>query len=343
MKFVVTITTDLGDAFLPDECYLFATAGTGGSATTTRLRWPANARALPVRLSVERPVPLQPLRISIHSQEKDLLTDLNANCLPDIVSVSSAEIAWPVHEVTAPRVERRFLLASAADLHVWEDTGDSIARHVWDGGLALMRALAALQHGGLDADDPALPAFGKELAKSLGATAEGSRLQVIELGAGCGMVGIALAQLFEAVSVLLTDLPNAMDLLRTNAHAASPAKESMVDVQVLDWDDESAPSEVVARAFDLVIISECTYNSDSIPSLVRVIAGLAEVSPNVLVLLSTKPRHDSEEVFFQLMIQAGMRQLDKLSMKLPSNRGTWRFSDHVDLYLFQSVQAKAAA
>lgn len=102
---------------------------------------------------------------------------------------------------------------------------------------------------------------------------------------------------------------------------AAPA----VDYENLDWEDGRralfAP-KILARAWDLVMLSDCTYNVDMLPVLVETLTEIhsAASSPpkDALpgdeaacssspprVMLATKPRHDSEKALFDLMAGAG--------------------------------------
>ncbi|KLU81976.1 hypothetical protein MAPG_01056 [Magnaporthiopsis poae ATCC 64411] len=160
------------------------------------------------------------------------------------------------------------------------------------------------------------------------------------------------------VSILMTDLPEARDravanisrydattatrrqrqqrLAEDEAAAAAAAEEEgggggidilqaapAVDYENLDWEDGRrglfAP-KILARAWDLVMLSDCTYNADMLPALVETLTEIhsAASSPahkheatcsghhhDPRVLLATKPRHDSEKALFDLMAGAG--------------------------------------
>ena len=71
------------------------------------------------------------------------------------------------------------------------------------------------------------------------------------------------------------------------------------------------------RGFALVIVSDCIYNADSCPDLVRTLSRVSSTSPGVMILVAVKRRHDSEEVFFDLMRNAQMQLLERATIGLP--------------------------
>lgn len=89
-------------------------------------------------------------------------------------------------------------------------------------------------------------------------------LNVLELGTGCGMVGIAIAQTVSDSKVLLTDLPEAREIVARNIDSAVKAPGASLAFMELDWDAE-LPGEVQSSSepLDLVLAADCTYNPDS--------------------------------------------------------------------------------
>lgn len=157
-------------------------------------------------------------------------------------------------------------------------------------------------------------------------------LHVVELGSGCGIVGISLAQTLPNCNVVLTDLPEVEDIVTQNISVSQPAPASRVTFCTLDWDDEDLPGEVTnGGAIDLVLVSDCTYNADSLPALVSVLDRLVRASPDVLILVALKRRHDSEEAFFDLMRGAGLCSLHRHCMRLPAQHG---LSDQIEIYCY---------
>jgi predicted nicotinamide N-methyase len=145
-----------------------------------------------------------------------------------------------------------------------------------------------------------------------------SPIQVVELGAGCGIVGIGLVQMLANCSVLLTDLAEVEDIITRNINASHPATMSSVKYRNLDWGNP--PDDLCSCPIELILVSDCTYNEDSLPVLVSALDRLVRTSPDAVILVALKRRHDSETKFFDLMASAGfMSEME--SMELPSQHG----------------------
>jgi len=145
-------------------------------------------------------------------------------------------------------------------------------------------------------------------------------LNILELGAGCGIVGLTFAHSFPNISTItLTDLPEASEILTRNLtrSSLSSSSKSTISHQVLDW-SQPLPSNISEKNWDLVLIADCTYNPDVVPDLVETLGRIREGSEEVMVLLAMKVRHESEMVFFELMSEAGwvVRERCKISMSM---------------------------
>jgi predicted nicotinamide N-methyase len=136
-------------------------------------------------------------------------------------------------------------------------------------------------------------------------------LKVLELGAGCGIVGITLSTLPNTAQLLLTDLPEATEILTQNLSFLP----SHISHEVLDW-SAPLPAHIAETGWDLIAISDCTYNPDVVPELVKTLGELAR-GKEVYVLLAMKVRHESELVFFELMEKVGFEVREKLKIDLP--------------------------
>ena len=170
---------------------------------------------------------------------------------------------------------------------------------------------------------------------------QAKRPRVIELGSGCGIVGIGLAQRLPRADFVLTDLPEAMEILEFNISKARPANSTTIRAETLNW-DEPLPRHLSEDAFNLILVSDCTYNSDSIPALVRTMSGFIARLPSALIIVAMKVRHSSEAVFFDLMEDERLAIEDNFAIPLPSH---WSPEDQeletVEVYVFKSARPTA--
>jgi hypothetical protein len=316
LKAVITLTTDLGESFHPEDADLVATiretAHDGEVYLRRRLQWPAGARAMPISLDISHIDVEWPA--CLHIGVKTAVVK-GPGFLPAIVDAWSGELDPTKGQLDSGwRVERRFVPLSERPITIIEDAGDSIARHLWDGSQALAQIIdetISLGHNSTQ-----IP-----LLEYVLVSATYRRLNVIELGCGCGTVGIALAQSIPDCDVLLTDLPEVDSLVAANIARLNPAINSKVSFHSLDW-MAPLPKDVVARNHDLIIVSECTYNTDTLQPLVDTLKALITRSPKAVIVVSTKTRHDSEAAFFDLMKAAEFTQDGSMRMLLPGVPGS---------------------
>ena len=162
--------------------------------------------------------------------------------------------------------------------------------------------------------------------------------KILELGSGCGIVGLQVAGLCSTSDVLLTDLPDAMDILNHNVQNAKIiSSRGRLATSILDW-EECLPRGVAKQRFDLVIVSDCTYNPDSAPGLVKTLSSVAEKSPDALIVVSLKVRHDSEAIFFDLMANAEFVEAEHTAIPLPDRcrSETGQDLEVVEVYMYRS-------
>ena len=163
------------------------------------------------------------------------------------------------------------------------------------------------------------------------------RTSVLELGAGCGIVGIALAQCFSNCVVQLTDMVESQDLLCKNLDQATPAPGSSLRCQVLEWNNGAGAITSLGGEVNLVVVSDCIYNADSCPDLVRTLSRISSGSPSVRILVAVKRRHESEDIFFDLMRDAEIQLLERTTIYLPHEISDLDVqSPKVELYLYGS-------
>lgn len=176
-----------------------------------------------------------------------------------------------------------------------------------------------------------LPALDKILSEA----SRGRQIHVLELGAGCGLAGVAFSKLIPHAQVRITDLQDAERLVKRNIAANKAAKRSNASFQVLDW-STALPQNIAKQRYDLILVADCIYNEDSIPALVKTLASLGASSPDVLIIVATKTRHTSEAMFFGLMESANFEMQAKTYILAPAGYTADDLADaeHVDLYEF---------
>ena len=163
-------------------------------------------------------------------------------------------------------------------------------------------------------------------------------LSILELGSGCGITGLHIADLCSRSTVLLTDLPDAIEILNRNVDFAQSVSSGVkLATAVLDW-DAPVPEMVATQRFDLVILSDCTYNSDSIPGLVKTLSSIAKSSPHTCIVISLKMRHDSEAILFDLMARADFIRAEHTAIPLPDRcrSKTGQDLEVVEIYIYRS-------
>ncbi len=162
-----------------------------------------------------------------------------------------------------------------------------------------------------------------------------SAFHVLELGAGCGIAGIALAQMMPDCSVFLTDLPEAQEMLQMNIDNAQLSHGSSAHLGLLEWGTE-LPSELLADKIDLVLISDCTYNADSCYALVDTLSRITQHSPEVQILVALKRRHDAEALFEYIMDSNGINAIECTKLTVPHRAsGADTRMPVIEMYLYE--------
>ena len=189
-----------------------------------------------------------------------------------------------------------------------------------DAGLVLSAYLSTILSGKQSSKAlPKLPSLEIILSKP--------DLNVLELGAGCGIVGITLFQLLPGISkMILTDLPEATSILTHNISLCSPAPQH----SVLDW-SQPLPASIASTRWNLILIADCTYNPDVVPDLVQTLGRLADGNQGLRVLLAMKVRHASEAIFFTLMEEGGWVIRESIKLPLPVLGGE---EEEIEIFVF---------
>lgn len=300
LKAVVTVTTDLGETFHPENLDLVATirdtASDGDVYLRRKVHCPAYSRAVPISFSLSRNDVDWPACLHVSARPS---ASRSTGFLLPVVDIWSFPLnPTKGHFDSGHRVERRFTAANERSISLIEEVGDSIARHLWDGS----QVLAQLIDETISMHSSATP---MPLLEYVLVSATYRRLIAIELGCGCGTVGLSIAQAIPDCDIVLTDLPDVQPLAAANIARLNPAINAKANFVSLDW-EEPLPKPILSRTHDLIIVSECTYNTATLPALVSTLLALLVRSPKAIILVSTKTRHPDEATFFTLMSTAGL-------------------------------------
>jgi hypothetical protein len=162
-----------------------------------------------------------------------------------------------------------------------------------------------------------------------------SSFSVLELGCGCGVVGLSLAQTVANVTVVMTDLPENEDIVKLNIALLKTAPGSSAVFKPLPW-GSSLPKDFGLPFYDLIFAADCTYNPDSSPALVQTLVAFSEGS-NTSILIAMKVRHFGEAIFFDLMKNAGFSSSGSRLYKLPME--SHLEEEEVEFHLFRHTDS----
>ncbi|KAF3906576.1 hypothetical protein ABW20_dc0108174 [Dactylellina cionopaga] len=323
---LITISTDLSESFFQGNVSLRATLRADTPSrqllASKGLEWTAGMRNVTVQFTYTPTTKDAPssgiVCVSAIENQADDMRILFA-------SVSCARIlsAWSTPfnilengSKAEAFVERKLQLSPDKMIRIWEETREDIARHIWPGGLALTSYLSTL------------PSPPTGILPTLSSIVSKSNLQVLELGAGCGLAGIAFHTLFPSSTVTVTDLPITTEITNLNLSFLSSttikSTGGSISYTPLDW-SSPLPWWCTSTTYDLLLVADCTYNTASIPFLVDVLVGICAVSPNMIILLAHKVRHDSEEMFFEMAAERGVVKKEQVLFEMAG--------DKVDLYI----------
>ncbi|KAH9003145.1 putative methyltransferase-domain-containing protein, partial [Lactarius hatsudake] len=123
----------------------------------------------------------------------------------------------------------------------------------------------------------------------------GSESVVVELGAGTGAAGLALAATHPHARVVLTDLPEVCPLLQANARGYAG-----VEVRPLSWGStehaQALQTELDPAAISCIICSDLVYFPELLAPLLRTLLHLTATDPRVVI--SYKIRSLAKEMAF---------------------------------------------
>ncbi|KAI9328967.1 putative methyltransferase-domain-containing protein [Obelidium mucronatum] len=126
-----------------------------------------------------------------------------------------------------------------------------------------------------------------------------SAVRIVELGAGCGLLGLVAGALLPAAAVVVTDTARVLPILAANAALAAHAN---VAAKELEWSRSQSQSlDFDLRPANVVLVSDCVYDKACFAPLNNTLLALCEGNPNTLVIMAYERRNfDSEVSFFKL-------------------------------------------
>ncbi|PFH58759.1 hypothetical protein XA68_13279 [Ophiocordyceps unilateralis] len=360
VELVLAVTTDLGDAFLRPEATLnllvqadvISCSGTVTSCelqpATGRLQWQAGDRLAKPTLDL----PASVMEAVATRRKVELCVSPAAPYAADGLPAIRASTSTDGHGLVMPVwvalsgcgdgpsdfCTRRLRLGGASMsgcLELEEELGDSIARHIWDASPVALAAVAG--------------ASSEPCVRALSSLLEGPEpISVLELGCGVGILGAGLCALrrrsaASACTVLMTDLDEAEDRARANMgllRAARPDSSDSLLYESLDWDEgrrgRFGPL-VRSRRWDLVMLSDCTYNTDTLPALVGTLSALHQHNATgrrftSRTWVATKQRHESERAVLGLLADDGWKTVATQTLPLPVLGGE---DQAIEMYLFE--------
>ena len=133
----VTVTTDLGDCSFPSKAQLRSTVRLEDDIDTviseTIIEWPPNAHCVSIEHHFSNSLSHRAYQLHVASKSnEDILEDIDFANITPILSVCSAPMS-PISGIgnINNTARRYFQLAEEKRVVIWEENGNSIARHLW--------------------------------------------------------------------------------------------------------------------------------------------------------------------------------------------------------------------
>lgn len=134
VRALITITTDLGDDFYPADLTIYAiivTAQYGEWMSEWQtLKWKSGMRSLWVEFKDAHASPPDPSRLIVNSRRSREADVVQLDNMPEVFGVWSDTFGRDKNQACSI-VERRYRTDSGPERVIVEETGESIARHIW--------------------------------------------------------------------------------------------------------------------------------------------------------------------------------------------------------------------
>lgn len=221
--------------------------------------------------------------------------------------------------VKQERIQRSYTLTTTnrdhpVIFHIIEQTSFDLDKKIWDSGIGLSSWLIQLHSGTV-----ANTALVSKVKDALFA----SKCNILELGAGTGVVAIILGILRGLLNspvtsgkIITTDLPSALPLLQSNISSSQSLYHpgNIPKGVVLDWDEPDISTQVASfvSGIDVIVMADVTYNTASFPALVGTLSRLIMFSMSVapakppLIILGYKERDVAERTLWEMTEKIGV-------------------------------------
>mmetsp|Transcript_41660 Transcript_41660/g.89445 ORF Transcript_41660/g.89445 Transcript_41660/m.89445 type:complete len:480 (-) Transcript_41660:84-1523(-) len=130
--------------------------------------------------------------------------------------------------------------------------------------------------------------------------------RILEIGAGCGWLGLYIARNAPEMDVCMTEQLEGVEHLSNNIALNAALPVQRVSSAVLDWSDLDAAKDLLDQRWDLVIGSDLLYAEQAVKDLPALFSRLASASTRILYA-HTLHRYDHLDVeFFKAMKAIGL-------------------------------------
>ncbi len=135
---------------------------------------------------------------------------------------------------------------------------------------------------------------------------------VLELGAGCGLLGLGLALANDSVHVTVTDTAQVVAQVHKNVTMNQLHQDSRITVCALDWtqyQEDAVISSVAAHSFDTLVATDVLFSPELVQPLLETMQYFAK--PDACMYLCVQIRcAKSHALFLQRLGEFGWRSSD---------------------------------
>ncbi|KAK6338875.1 hypothetical protein TWF696_009681 [Orbilia brochopaga] len=276
--------------------------------------------------------------VQIRGNPAPWLTSLVSSPLRWLSDDTAREMVWETASVrlaercgrtAMPAIDRAFRVADDVAIKIHEPTldGDNLGLKTWGAAYALAKRMAGDEGMQAVIRDCLYPTGDSNTVGDMNGNTTAAR--VLELGAGTGLAGLALANTAHdsrPLHVHLTDLPEIMPNLDRNValNATSLPPSVTISTGILDWRIHTSPDAAIDthkptagsehdRKYPLIIAADPIYSADHPAWLTTVVAGWLQPSTTARFIVELPLRKlftRDVEAFRDTMHKAGFVAVD---------------------------------